>query len=127
MKALQAWSAVVALAAVALVSYGCENTGRARDQARETGREAKRETGEAAHGAGATLDAAKQTADVKTALMADKSVDASHINVDTDADTRTVILRGTVPSAAQKQAAERIAREKAQGYSVRNELTISAS
>jgi osmotically-inducible protein OsmY len=82
MKALQGWSAVLALAVVALVSYGCENTGRAREEARETGREAK---------------------------------------------TRTVILRGTVPSAAQKEAAERIAREKAQGYSVRNELTISAS
>ena len=56
--------------------------------------------------------------------MLDKSIDASHIDVDTDADTRTVTLKGTVPTAAQKAAAEDLAREKAEGYKVRNLLTV---
>jgi osmotically-inducible protein OsmY len=32
--------------------------------------------------------------------MADQSIDASHIDVDTDANTKTVTLSGTVPTAA---------------------------
>jgi hypothetical protein len=60
-------------------------------------------------------------------LFADKDVDASHIDVDTEAATRTVMLKGTVPSAAQKTTAERIAKSKvSKGYSVHNMLTVSA-
>ena len=44
--------------------------------------------------------------------------------MDTDADTKTVTLKGTVPTAAQKTAAEKVAREKAEGYKVRNLLTV---
>ncbi len=80
----------------------------------------------AAHDAGhaAANMAGTRTAEIKTALMADKSVDASHIDVDSDGDTKTVTLKGTVPSAAQKASAERIARAKANGYKVRNTLTV---
>ena len=56
--------------------------------------------------------------------MLDKSIDASHIDVDTDANTKTVTLKGTVPTAAQKAAAETVAREKAVGYQVHNLLTV---
>ena len=56
--------------------------------------------------------------------MVDKSIDAPHIDVDTDADTKTVTLKGTVPTAAQKAAAEKVAREKAEGCRVRNLLTV---
>jgi len=35
-----------------------------------------------------------------------------------------VTLKGTVPTAAQKAAAEKVAREKAEGYKVRNLLTV---
>jgi osmotically-inducible protein OsmY len=77
-------------------------------------------------GVGDTLSAAKQTTVVKAALMVDKNVDSSHIDVDTDADTKTVMLKGTVPTAAQKTAAERIARAKvSKGYSVHNMLTVA--
>lgn len=81
----------------------------------------------AAKDAGAAAHAGKQTLDVKSALMADASVDASHIDVDTDDATKTVTLKGTVPSAAQKATAERIARDKAAGYKVRNTLTVAKS
>jgi osmotically-inducible protein OsmY len=56
-----------------------------------------------------------ETAEIKTALMADKSIDATSINVDTYADSKTVVLRGSVPTAAQRDQAERIAVAKRQG------------
>jgi osmotically-inducible protein OsmY len=77
--------------------------------------------------AGDAVSAAAQTTMVKAALMADKDVDASGIDVDTEAATKTVMLKGTVPTAAQKTTAERIAKAKvSKGYSVHNMLTVSA-
>jgi two-component system response regulator HydG len=61
----------------------------------------------------------------KTALMADAAIDASTIDVDTDENTKTVTLKGSVPNAAQKASAERIAKDKAEGYRVRNLLVVS--
>ena len=43
------------------------------------------------------------------ALTADARVDASDINVDTNHETKTVMLKGRVPTAAQKTIAEEIA------------------
>jgi osmotically-inducible protein OsmY len=92
----------------------------------ETARGADR-AGDKAEDAGDAVSAAAQTTMVKAALMADKDVDASRIDVDTEANTRTVMLKGTVPTAAQKTTAERIAKSKvAKGYSVRNMLTVAA-
>lgn len=79
---------------------------------------------EGAKEVGSEVGAKKQTVDVKAALMFDKNIDASHIDVDTDANTKTVTLKGTVPTAAQKAAAETLAREEAEGYKVRNLLTV---
>jgi osmotically-inducible protein OsmY len=67
-----------------------------------------------------------QTLEVKTALLAAKGIDASHIDVDTDAGTKTVTLKGSVPTSDQKAAAERVARDKAKGYTVRNLLTVAS-
>jgi len=79
---------------------------------------------EAAKDAGAAVHAGKQTLDVKTALIADSAIDASRIDVDTDENTKTVTLKGSVPNAAQKASAERIAKAKAEGYKVRNLLVV---
>ena len=99
----------------------------AADKAEDKTERGAEKAGDKAAGAGDTVSAAAQTTMVKAALMADKDVDASGIDVDTEASTRTVMLKGTVPSAAQKTAAERIARSKvSKGYSVRNMLTVSA-
>ena len=68
----------------------------------------------------------KQVLDVKAALMSDKAIDASKIDVDGDAAAKTVTLNGSVPTGAQKLAAGTVAREKADGYTVRNNLTIAA-
>lgn len=67
-----------------------------------------------------------KTVDVKAALIADKEIDTSTINVDTFAETKTVVLRGSVPTAAMKEKAEAVARREATGYTVRNELAVVA-
>ena len=119
-----------------------KNTAAAREQARDANAEAKQEareagqsmeragdrvaqeTRDATHSVGATLDAAAQTMQIKRALIDADNLDANDINVDTDAATKTVTLKGHVPTAAQKAAAERIAKEKAPEYSVSNLLEI---
>jgi osmotically-inducible protein OsmY len=45
--------------------------------------------------------------------------------VDTDAKTKTVILKGSVPTAEQKTAAEKLATSKASGYKVVNNLVVA--
>jgi osmotically-inducible protein OsmY len=80
--------------------------------------------GTAVANGGRAADAAVQTMDVKVALTADSRVDASNINVDTDHVTKTVTLKGRVPSVDQKKWAGEIAVGKANGYRVRNELTV---
>ncbi len=109
-----------------------EAGGKMSDQAAEVGQkvgEAAKDAGhaikEGAKEVASEVDATKQKVDVKAALMADKSVDASHIDVDTDANTKTVTLKGSVPTQAQKVAADRIARDKAEGYRIVNQLTVS--
>jgi osmotically-inducible protein OsmY len=97
-------------------------TAAARDEADDEADDARRTAGEA----GGAADAAGETMDVKTALMTDDLVDASDINVDTFHETKTVVLKGTVPTAAQKTAAERIAQREAEGYKIDNQLTIRA-
>jgi osmotically-inducible protein OsmY len=121
------------VAAVAVT--GCSDT--TREQAREAGQQAAEatraavKTVESAAKDAANSDvaevasAAAQTAKVKAALVADSSVTAANIDVDTDGATKTIVLKGRVPSAAEKTAAGRIAMEQASpGYSVRNELSV---
>ena len=94
--------------------------GRIAEGAKVVGEDIK----EGAKEVGSDVGAKMQTVDVKAALMVDSSIDASHIDVNTDADTKTVTLKGTVPTAAQKAAAEKLAQDKAEGYKVRNLLTV---
>jgi osmotically-inducible protein OsmY len=94
------------------------------DDASAAGREAARDTGAAASDAGAAASAAMETIDVKAALMADRTVDASHINVDTFHETKTVVLKGSVKTATHRDEAARIAAAEAPGYRVDNQLTV---
>ena len=93
-------------------------------KARAEGREAADDARKAAGNAGSAIDAAAETIDVKTALMADDNVDASDINVDTFHETKTVVLKGTVPTSAQKIAAGKIAAKEAEGYKIDNQLVV---
>jgi osmotically-inducible protein OsmY len=94
------------------------------EKAAAEGRDAAAETREAARDAGGAVKAAVETMDVKSALMADRTVDASHINVDTFHETKTVVLKGSVKSATQRDEAARIAAAEAPGYRIDNQLTV---
>jgi osmotically-inducible protein OsmY len=118
------------------------NTADAQQEAREANAEARqdaREAGQAMENAGdraaqqgrdavssvgAGLDAAAQTMQIKTALIDADNLDANDINVDTDGTTKTVTLKGHVPTAAQKATAERIAKEKAPDYRIVNNIEV---
>ena len=65
-----------------------------------------------------------ETIDVKTAIVADKTIDSGAIDVDTYQDKKVVVLRGSVPSAEQKARAEQIARDNAKGYTIENRLAV---
>jgi osmotically-inducible protein OsmY len=102
---------VCALLVAAALSGACANTVRGVKQ--DTEKVAEK------------TSAATNTVDVKSALIADGRVDASNINVDTSASTKTVVLKGTVPNAQQKVTAETIAKDKAEGYKIVNQLTVA--
>lgn len=72
----------------------------------------------------ARASALKEHVDVKAALMADSSVDASRINVDVSSWTGTVTLNGRVRTANERAKAEAIARGKSKGYKVVNNITV---
>lgn len=142
------------LAVIAAVTIGvvtaCENTARGlkqdaaeaeletRDERAAAAAKAKelasdaaqaaREIGTAAAEAGDELaDKArgkKEALDVKAALMADSTVDASRIDVDVDYFTRTVSLNGAVATATERTHAESVAKAHASGYKVVNNLTV---
>ena len=95
----------------AAVTGGCANTVRGAKQDAERATE--------------NTVAAVETADVKSALIADGRVDASRINVDTIASSKTVVLKGSVPTIEQRATAENIARDKATGYTVSNQLVVA--
>jgi osmotically-inducible protein OsmY len=97
---------------------------KAEDKAEPAAREAVAETKEAAREAGGAIAAAVETIDVKSALMADRTVDASHIDVDTFHETKTVVLKGSVKTATQRDEAARIAAAEAPGYRIDNQLRV---
>jgi osmotically-inducible protein OsmY len=122
--------------AIALMSglslVACSNTAagvekdaeNAAEKAKPAAEEAAAESKEAAREAGGAIAAAVETIDVKSALMADRTVDASHINVDTFHETKTVVLKGSVKTATQRDEAARIAAAEAPGYRIDNQLTV---
>lgn len=91
-----------------------------RAGAAEAGQALRRGAAEVASGA----DAAQQGAQIKAALMADATIDSTTIDVETDADTKTIVLKGQVRSAAEKSRAASIASAKAPAYRVQNRLEV---
>jgi osmotically-inducible protein OsmY len=107
MKALWSMACVLALVGVT----GCAQTARGVVQ------DTKENT--------SAVRGGLETVDVKTAIIADKSIDSGAIDVDTYQDKKVVVLRGSVPTEAQKQRAEQIARDNAKGYTVENRLVVA--
>ncbi|HUQ87036.1 MAG TPA: BON domain-containing protein [Vicinamibacterales bacterium] len=67
---------------------------------------------------------AAETVDVKTAIIADKTIDSGAIDVDTYQDKKLVVLRGSVPSEEQKRKAGMIAQDNAKSYKIDNQLAV---
>jgi osmotically-inducible protein OsmY len=107
MKALWSMACVLALVGVT----GCAQT--ARGVVSDT-----KDNAEAVRGG-------LETIDVKSAIIADKTIDSGAIDVDTYQDKKLVVLRGSVPTQEQKQRAEQIARENATGYRIDNQLVVA--
>jgi hypothetical protein len=101
-----------------------EATAETKADVKDATKDASAATKDAAATAGGAVAAAIETIDVKSALMADRTVDASHINVDTFHETKTVVLKGSVKTATQRDEAARIAAAEAPGYRVDNQLTV---
>jgi osmotically-inducible protein OsmY len=67
---------------------------------------------------------AAMTGKVKSAIMANESISATGLNVDTKG--KVVYLRGSVKNAAQKNLASQIAKKQAgTGYTIKNELKVA--
>lgn len=120
-------------AAVVLGGVACSNTveGLKKDAEEKKVGEATEKAAEAVtsavQGAGHEIRAKTLALEVKASLMADRRVDASRVHVEADEERRVLILRGTVPSAAQKEVAGSIASGKAADYRVQNLLTAGRS
>jgi osmotically-inducible protein OsmY len=65
-----------------------------------------------------------ETMDVKSAIIADTTIDSGAINVDTFADKKLIVIRGSVPTEAQKAKATEIAHKNAEGYKIDNQLAV---
>lgn len=106
MKALLSMACVLALVGVT----GCAQT------ARGVVTDTKENT--------AAVRGGLETMDVKTAIIADKTIDSGAIDVDTYQDKKVVVLRGSVPTEAQKQKAGMIAKDNASSYTIDNQLAV---
>ena len=128
MKAINKLGAVILLA----LSTACGNTAdgvkqdaeNAADKTVKAADAAAEKTAEAAAATGEAVGGAMETGQVKSAIMADKRVEAADINVDTDEGKKTVTLKGSVKTEAEKVIAGEIATAKATGYTIVNDLTI---
>ena len=130
MKKITAASAALLAAAMALAPVACSNTveGVKKDvkenKVEEKAEKAVETVAHAVHEAGHEIRVHALALEIKAALVADKRVAAGGISVDADDQTRTVTLKGSVPTAAQRNQVDATARRKAKGYRVRNLLSV---
>ncbi len=129
------YSILVAVAAFSLLA-GCTPEGRQdmAEGASKVGEGIKKDAETTGKVLKDQSEKAKQSADnalmstkVKDALNQVKDIDSSKINVDTDTD-KIIHLKGTVPTDEQKTKANELAtRVAAEGYKVKDELTVLAA
>ncbi len=117
MKPVQAVSAIALL----VFTASCGNTA---DGVKQDAAIAAEKTDQAADVAGTKIEGALQTGEVKGALVADTRLGAGDINVNTNEETKTVTLNGSVKTQAEKQLAGEVATSKSAGYTMVNNLVI---
>lgn len=103
-----------------------EKAGAAADRAQEKGRDAtdraQDKAGDAADRAGSVISDASITTAVKSKFLADP--DVSGLKIDVDTTNGVVTLRGTVPNAAEKTRALRLAKETDGVKNVRDQIKV---
>ncbi|MGV3616871.1 MAG: BON domain-containing protein [Fimbriimonas sp.] len=103
------------------IEQGAKNAGEAVENAAEGTVEAAKNAGKEI---GEEADNAQTTLAVKNAILSADNLNAQDLNVDTE--EKTVYLRGTVPTAANKARAESIAKNLVgTKYTIKNELKVS--
>jgi len=98
-------------------------------KAAEATKEGAQQVGEAVGGAAKQVGKPMQmTPTVKGALVANKQIDASTLNVDTDVNAKTVTIKGTQPTAEKKalvtQVAAKAVKDADPTYKVVNQVTV---
>jgi len=117
-----------ALAGVALIGAGCSDQKSPETVGQKMERTADKmatATDNATAKAAMAIDDSALTAKVKTAMLADPSLKALQINVDTK--DGTVTLKGGVESQAQKDRATDVAQGVSGVKSVDNNLTVKTT
>jgi len=117
-----------ALAGVALIGAGCSDQKSPETVGQKMERTADKmatATDNATAKAATAIDDSALTAKVKTAMLADPSLKAMQINVDTK--DGTVTLKGGVESQAQKDRATDVAQGVSGVKSVDNNLTVKTT
>jgi len=99
------------------------------EKAAQATKEGAAQVGEAVGGAAKQVGKPMQmTPTVKGALVANKQIDASTLNVDTDAANKTVTIKGTQPTAEKKalvtQVASQAVKDADPTYKVVNQVTV---
>ena len=74
-----------------------------------------------------STEALQTTANIRKALMADKSLSVSGHNVKIVTNGSTVTLRGPVASTAEKERIAALARENAPGKDIVDQLTVKGA
>jgi len=119
------------------VGQAGEAVGAAGTAVKESTKEAVGQVGETV--GGAVKGVAKETQDagqalkitpgVKNALIASKEIDASTLNVNTDAELDTVIIKGTQPTAAKQKLVTSVAQKALDGmgskFKIKNQVTVA--
>ena len=132
MKKTTSWYSVLGVGTIVLTGLaGCQDTNNNNQpdapatapQIEKGIDKAGQAISEAADSAVETTAQATTTGKVKSAIMANKTIDSTKIDVDTK--DKVVYLRGTVANAAQSKLAASIAAKTASGYTIKNELKVT--
>lgn len=99
-----------------------DKTDRAQEKGRDATDRAQDKAGDAADRAGSVISDASITTAVKSKFLADP--DVSGLKIDVDTTNGVVTLRGTVPNAAEKTRALRLAKETDGVKNVRDQIKV---
>ena len=92
--------------------------------AAEYGADAAVVAGRAAESGAVKAAGLLRTGAIRAALLRESTLDVSNVDVDTNESGKRVLLSGTVKSASQRTAVERITKEAAAGYAIDNEIVV---